>query len=258
MNEYDPHSFIQIIDQTQENAYYYRFKTSDFHYQNNTISICDNILSMYKLKLITDSFDININIIPTLFLKKRLGGNYAMGYFKYFHLPTQHEIVFMNSKIEGTIKTKNKESKIYGNGYMEKDLGTRFPKRWLWIQANRFLKNNIALVISKADLIGSISGFFCFLNVDSKEYRFATYNFSKIKHYYKNDKIYITLKKSKYTLKIGLKWQSGYTIIAPVKNARMQKEIEESVNSNLTLSLYKNNKLILCDKSNNVSCEYLY
>ena len=83
---------------------------------------------------------------------------------------------------------------------MEKDLGTRFPKRWLWIQSNNFLNNNIALVVSKADLMAKLSGFFCFLNVNGKEYHFATYNFSKIESYRNKNNIKITLKNNNYTL----------------------------------------------------------
>lgn len=222
------------------------------------IKIKDNSISTNKFRLLIDSFDIDINIIPTLYLKKRLINGGVMGPFKYLYLPTCHEIIFMNSKIEGHIKTGNIDSKIEGTGYMEKDLGTRFPKRWLWIQTNHFQNNNISLVISKADLIGKISGFFCFLNTNGKEYRFATYNFSKIHHYRDGNNIKITLKKGKYLLKVEVKQEPGHLILAPVRKAKMERKIEESLISSLTLSLYKSDKLIFNDTGINVGCEYLY
>lgn len=258
LNQKDPHSFIQVIDQTQNKSYYFRFNVSDFYYSDNLIIIGDSSLSTNRLRLLVDDFDIDIIIKPTVFLKKRIFGNGVMGIFKNFHLSTQHEIVFMNSEIRGTIKTKTRDSKVYGNGYMEKDLGTRFPKRWLWIQSNHFLNNNIALVISRADLIAGFSGFFCFLNVNGKEYRFATYNCSKIEHCRDKDNINITLKKGNSILKINLKWHPGCMILAPVKKAKMKRKIEESSSSTLTLSLYKNGEMILFDTSYNVACEYIY
>lgn len=257
-NEKDPHSFIQIIDKNQDKAYYFRFKISDFYYENNIIKIKDNLISTNKLILRVDSFDIDINITPNLFLKKRVINGGVMGPFKYLYFPTRHEIIFMNSKIEGHVKTKNIDCKISGTGYMEKDLGTRFPTRWLWIQTNHFKNNNISLIVSKADLIGKISGFFCFLNINGKEYRFTTYNFSKIKNYSNENKVNIILKKGKYILKIKVKMKSGNLILAPIKKAKMQRKIEESLVSSLDLVLYKRNKSILNTTAINVGCEYLY
>lgn len=258
LNLKDPHSFIQIIDQSQCKSYYYRYKVGDFYYSNNVIIIGENILSTNRLRILVDCFDVDIIIKPTVFLKNRFVGDGVMGIFKYLNLPTRHEIIFMNSEIRGTIKTETRDSKIYGNAYMEKDLGTRFPKKWLWLQTNKFLNNNIALVVSKADLFSNFSGFFCFLNVNGKEYRFATYNCSKIKHYRNKDNITIILQNSDYILVIKLKWHPGNMIVAPVKNARMNRKIEESLDSSLTLSLYKNKEMILFDTSYNVSCEYTY
>ncbi len=258
LNQKDPHSFIQIIDQSENKSYYYRFKVSDFHYSDNVIIIGDNCISTNRVRLLVDNFDVDIIIRPTIFLKRRIGGNSVMGMFKYLNLPIQHEIVFMNSEIRGTIKTETRDSKIYGNAYMEKDFGTMFPKKWLWIQSSNFLNNNISLVVSKADILANFSGFFCFLNVNGKEYRFATYNCSKIKHYRNNDNITLILQNGNYILVLKLKWHPGSTLIAPVKKAEMKRKIEESLSSTITLSLYKNRQMILFDTSYNVSCEYLY
>lgn len=258
LNEDDPHSFIQVIDQSQGRAFYYKFKVSEFHYSDNIIKIGDNLISTNRLRLLVDTFDIDLNIKPTVFLKKRILPGGAMSFYKYLFLPTRHEIIFMNSDVEGYVKSKNRDSKISGTGYMEKDLGTRFPKRWIWFQTNHFLSNNISLIFSKADLVGKISGFFCFLNVNGKEYRFATYNLSKVKVSRKGDKVKIILKKGIYHLRIELKLKSGYLIIAPVEKAKMEKEIEERLNSTLKISLYKNNKLILSDIGKNVTCKYTY
>lgn len=120
LNKNDPHSFIQIIDQNEKKSYYHKFNVSDFTYNNNEITIGKNILSTSKLKLSVSNFNADINIKPMTFLKNKLG---VMGFLNIF-LPTRHEIIFMNSKIEGLIKN----SRINGNGYMEKDLGTRFLK----------------------------------------------------------------------------------------------------------------------------------
>ncbi len=258
LNEEDPHSFIQIIDQRQNKVYYFKYKVSDFSHTDNLISIGNNVLSCNCLKLLVYPFDIDVTINPTTYLKRRFFGRSVMSYLKYLPLPTKHEIVYMKAKVKGIIKNMNNRFDFCGSGYMEKDYGTAFPKRWLWIQTNQFTHNDISLVISKADLLGRISGFFCFLNINGKEYRFATYNGAKIKKKRVKDGINFIIKKDEYTLKIRLKKEKGNMIIAPVHKAKMAKKIEESLNSKLFLFLYKNNKLIKKDSSFVVACEYLY
>lgn len=257
-NEEDPHSFIQVIDQFHEKAYYFKFETSDFKYENNMIKIKDNIFSPSKLKLLISPFDIDINIKPSLNLQKHLGFTSIMSYFKYLPIPLCHEIVFMKAAVDGVVKIDNDVLKINGTGYMEKDLGTKFPKRWLWIQTNHFMNNEISLVISKADLRASITGFFCVINIKGREYRFATYNGAKIKHDMVNQKLKIEIKKGFYVLKISVDLKPGHLIIAPIKKAKMAKKIEESLISTLDLSLYQNNKLIINDQAINVASEYLF
>ena len=181
-----------------------------------------------------------------------------MGFFKYLPLPTQHEIVFMNSKVGGSIKTKSNEYQINGNGYMEKNMGTRFPKKWLWVQANQFEKYNASFVLAKADLFGKFSGFFCVLNVDGEEIRFATYNGFKINYNCDDDDITITIQKNKIQLILKVKWAEGHLIIAPIKRGKMEKEIEESLISTLAISLYRDSELIFHDTAINVGFENLY
>lgn len=258
LNKNDSHSFIQVIDGVQKRSHYFRFDINDFSYKDNEISIGKNILSSNKLIINTDELDININIKSKQLLKNRLFGNSVMNFLKYLPIPTKHEIVFMDADVTGTILYKNKTINLVGKGYMEKDLGTRFPKKWLWIQTNCFKNSDTSFVLGCADLLLNINGFFCFLIIKDYEYRFATYNFSEIKYQKKKNKIIINIKNHKYSLKIDVLYNKGYNIIAPIKNAKMIKKIEESINSSLNIKLYKHKKLIFEDKASNVSCEYLY
>jgi hypothetical protein len=254
----DPHSFIQVIDSSENKSYYFRFEVSDFYYNRDAIRIKDNILGIHQLKIQIEPFDIDLNIAPTLFLKKGLFSGCIMHFFKYLPLPTYHEIVFLKAKVEGSIKAKNDSYKINGHGYMEKNFGTRFPKTWLWVQANDFEKYNASLILAKAQMFGQFTGFFCLLNVEGEELRFATYNGFKMEHHIKGNDIKITIEKGKVYLIIDVKWTDGAYIIAPVKHGKMEKEIEESLTSTLTISLYRENELIFHDTAINVGCENLY
>lgn len=256
--EDDPHSFIQIIDSDEQKAYYFRFNVCDFYYNKKAIRIKDNILGIHQLKISIEPFDIDINIKPTTHLKRDGLCKCAMSFFRYLPLPTYHDIIFMKAKVEGTIKTSTQDYKINGSAYMEKNLGTKFPKQWLWVQTNHFDNSNSSLVLAKADLMGNCSGFFCILNIDGDEFRFATYNGFKINHSHDENTIKITMEKDDIYLIIKVKYESGCLIVAPISKAKMEREIEESLKSTLLLSLYRGNELIFHDTATNVGCENLY
>lgn len=253
----DPHSFIQIISNNDDNSYYFRFDISDFYYNNNSVRIKDNILGMHQLKLKVGSFDINLNIKPTIELKNYFLTNSAMGCIKYLPLPAYHEIVFMDSKVEGTIKDSNSSKEINGSGYMEKNWGSCFPKKWLWLQSNDFNKYNASIVLAVADIFGK-KGFFCILNVDGEELRFATYNFFKVSLEPGDDEARIIIDKKNIRLVITVKTNDSHIIIGPERHGKMAKEITESLTGTLTISLYRNDELIFNDSANNVGCEILY
>jgi hypothetical protein len=252
--EYDPHAFIQIVANNQDKPYYYRFDVKDFYYNRESIKIGDNIFGLHELKLKIGPLNINLNIKPTVELKKYFLTKSAMGCVRYLPLPTYHEIVFMNSKVEGQINEKD----FHGNGYMEKNFGTCFPKEWLWIQTNHFQNNNASFTLAAATIANKKKAFFCILNVDGDELRFATYNFFKIKLKYDSNDIKVIIEKDKVSLIIEVKESNGYTVIGPSKNGKINREIKESIDSSLTLYLYKDGELIFTDTAINVGCENLY
>lgn len=257
LHENDPHSFIQIMDSNDNESHYFRFKVEDFYYNKDIIRIKDNILSIHKLKVSIDDFQIDLNITPTANLKGIFCMKSVMGLFRYLPLPVYHEVIFMNSKVEGSIKTNSIDTTINGSGYMEKNYGTCFPKKWLWFQTNTFKNYNASFVFAKANVI-CVEPFFCILNIGGDEFRFASYNGFNAKYLNNDDKIEVIIKKNNVYLKITVNRTPGQLIIAPIKNGKMQREIEESLTSTLTISLYENNKLIFQDEASNVSCENLY
>ena len=254
----DPHSFIQILDATEKKSYYFRFEVSDFYYNKDAIRIKDNIFGINQLKISIDPFDIDLNINPTVFIQRNGLAKCAMGFFKHLPLTTYHEIIFMKAKIEGSLKTKNHDGLVNGVGYMEKNFGCRFPKQWLWIQTNHFEKYNASFILAQADLIGKCDGFFSILNVDGDEFRFATYNGFRIERNFEGNDIKVTIEREDICLIVKVKYEPGNLLIASLDKGKMAKEIEESLTSTLTLSLYRGSELIFQDTATNVGCENLY
>ncbi len=143
-------------------------------------------------------------------------------------------------------------------GYIEKDWGISFPKSYIWCQGNTFRNSSSSFMLSIANIpfkFLNFRGMICDLIVGNKEYKFTTYNNAKILQYNVNrENINITLKKGKYILNIKSNNNTGNKLIAPVKG-NMNKNILESITSNVYISLTKDGNIIFSDMSSNCGLE---
>jgi tocopherol cyclase len=252
----DAHSFIQYIyvslDENSNKTIktgYVKYPVKDFKFNNNPfmLQIEDNIFteSIISIKIV----DKNINIEGTLELgsftpiKKSIFTPNIMGFFAYIpKMECYHGIVSMNHGVKGILMINNEQVDFNnGKGYIEKDWGTSFPERYIWIQCNNFKNNNTSIFCSIADIpfMGkSFLGYIINLVIDGKEYRFATYNNSKLKiQSITKEKITLLLEDSKTKLKIEAYLNETGELIAPQKG-RMQKIVKEEVSGKVKINLY--------------------
>jgi len=264
----DVHCFIQYIVVSLDNdnlktikTGYVKYPRKDFKFNNNPfmIQIGENIFteSLISIKI----FDGDLHIEGTLKLgsftpiKKSILSPNIMGCFAYIPImECYHGIVSMNHIVNGVLKINNEEIDINnGKGYIEKDWGTSFPKKYIWIQCNSFKNKKTSIFCSIADIPfskKSFLGFICNLLIDGKEYRFATYNNSKLKiESITSGKILILLENSKEKLRIEANLNETGELIAP-DQGKMQKIIKEEVLGEVKIYLYnKKNRTIYEDTS---------
>lgn len=113
-------------------------------------------------------------------------------------------------------------------------------------------KNNKKAFIQ---VITENSSYFVNYDINNKEYKFTTYNNSKlIENEINNKFINITLKKGNYYLNVKSTYNKGLKLLAPVKG-KMQKNILENICSKITINLKYKYKLIFSDTSNNCGLE---
>ena len=261
------HSFIQVMDGVKYKSYNIKYPINSFTYvTDDAVKIGNNIFSKNGIRLDIDRNELKIsgellfdNICD---IKRSKLSPTAMGYFEYFNfLECKHEVLSMNHNIVGELAINhsdhsNKDTILNfnnGKGYIEKDMGTSFPKNYVWVQCNHFKNESISLMCSVADIpfiYKSFKGFICILHVNNNEYRFTTYNNSKIvNETITNKNINITLKNNMYYLEINAEINKAAPLFSP-KNAAMSSSIMESLQSNVTIKLYDNNKnLIVKDES---------
>lgn len=256
--------FIQVI--TIEKSYYIPYSINDFKftYEPFSITIGNNYFSETKLKIDISYNDLEIKgeleFSKNVKLNKTLLAPNIMGPFSYVpNMECNHAILSLKHDINGILKVNEKIIRFEnGTGYIEKDWGTSFPKSYLWCQGNSFENKNASLFLSIADIpfkFFSFTGFICTFYLDGKEYRFTTYNGSKIISYRnKNNTIKVALQKKDYKIFLVAEYVDSSNLLAP-QNGNMSVHVSESVNSKIKVTLSKDDHIVFDGWSKNCGVE---
>lgn len=264
LDEKDSHAFVQTIisiDSGQESrleTHYHRFSTKDFFYENEPFSlkIGSNIFRNdgIEIDLANEKYSLKGEIHFSEFTKIRtsLISPGIMGYFTYLpFMECYHGIISMSHFLKGYLLYNGELLNFNnGKGYIEKDWGTSFPREYLWVQSNNFGGSDASVTCAVADipfLGSSFRGFICNLTFDSKEYRFATYNCSKMtKVDCRNGIIDIEIVKGNLKFELRAEISDGGSLKAP-RNGGMNSVISEGLRGVVKVRLFKKPGEILFD-----------
>lgn len=269
-NDKEPHAFIQVIVNNHKKimTQYVRFNMSDFNYnkQTNQVTIQDNIfgINAFEINIKTDEIQIKGRLVLEnhMPIKTNRISPSIMGFFKYFpFMECNHDVVSMSHDLSGEIEVDGINIDFnQGKGYLEKDYGRSFPESYVWLQSNHFKHTKTAFMLSFATIpyLGfKFKGFIVNLNYLQKEYRFATYNFSKIKLLDKTEhRISFIVKKGRYQLIIIAENKDTIPLKSPRKGA-MEQYIKEGLSGKIFLKLFDKNKLILEDEGFSAGIEIM-
>ena len=269
-NKINPHAFIQVIynDRINIKTDYLRFDINDFSYdyKENILSIKNNQFSLESLSIDYESKDLLVK--GKVFLKNlqpitsNIFSPSIMGFFEYFpFMECNHDVVSMSHQLSGEIRIDERVINFdNGKGYIEKDYGKSFPSSYVWIQSNHFEDEESSFMFSYAKIpyLGlKFNGFLTNLIYHNKEYRFATYNFSKIEIIKKEEhSVVFEIRKGKYKLIITAK-NSDTTLLAAPKEGAMDHLIKEGLSGQVEIVLYKNKELIYSDIGKSAGIEIM-
>lgn len=272
-NREDSHAFIQTILLHEKNkawdlkSRYFKFQAHEFECTDSPFSlkIKDNLFSKngIELMLADDEYSLKGSIRFSAFTGIKRTPIYpsAMGFFAYMpFMECYHDIISMNHDIAGNIVVN---SKIFdfnnGKGYIEKDWGTSFPRKYIWLQSNHFECSDASIMLSVATIpfLGtSFKGFICNLHICGKEYRFATYNNSRIiKSQIGEGSFEFTIVHGEHKLVIKAGVSSDVSILKAPDNGFMNVQIKEGLSGNVSLRLYKNTSILFEDYSDACAIE---
>ena len=259
-----PKAFVQVI--TEDNSYFVNYKIEDFKFNHNPfiIKVGNNVFSRDGIHIDIKTEDLNINGNIKYSNNKSINTDFMnpniMGPFSYIpFMECNHAILSMQNTSNGMININNTIMNFDNDmGYIEKDWGISFPKSYIWCQGNNFKKSNASFMLSIADVpfkMFKFRGVICVLMIGDKEYKFTTYNNSRLVEYGVNDNsLNITLKKGDWHINLKSSFDKGQKLSAPVKG-KMEKNIFESIASNIKITLKQGDNIIFSDTSTNCGLE---
>lgn len=272
INKKDPHLFIQVFFIKNNlkptlNTFYirYPYQKNFYHKDQFEVKIGQSLFSNDKVKIdIKDQIHIEgeISIINKTPIKKSLITPNIMGFFGYFgFMECYHGVISMNHHLMGNLLIDGIQYSFdHGKGYIEKDWGKSFPRAYVWVQSNHFKEENVSLMFSYADIpfLGFyFKGLISILHIHGMEYRFATYNFTKVKHEeISPNRVFYTLKKRNLTLQMTAFKKESVDLISP-KNGMMNQTIKEGLSGEVEVKLYKRKMLIYEGKGSSAGIEIM-
>jgi hypothetical protein len=266
----NPHAFIQVIHQHLDDikTKYISYDLNEFSYDQShfTLKIGESKFSLKSAVINIESdglsvvADIEINHLTAIQTSKLSPS--IMGFFDFFpFMECNHDVVSMNHDLRGYIYwNKIKYDFNGGKGYIEKDFGKSFPESYVWIQSNHFQKTKDAFMFSYAKIpfLGfKFNGLIANLIVANEEYRFATYNRSKIKVLTQKDNHFkAEVKKGKFKLLIDAR-NKGVVALASPKDGEMNHQIKEGLSGQVHLMLYYKDHLLFDDTGRRAGVEIM-
>lgn len=251
INQSDSHAFIQFLYHNKNSelkAYNVKFPISSFNAIDSPfkVTIEENHFSLSKIHLQENANKLkihgSINFQDITPLQTTLLCPNIMGVFSYIpNMECNHGVLSMNHQLSGKLIINEEEIDFTnGKGYIEKDWGYSFPSKYIWIQSNHFSNSSVSLFCSIAKIPFfkfSFTGFICNFICNGNEYRFATYNHSKldIVSITKTD-FHIQLKNRHHLLEIKGTASSSKELLSPSQSG-MNSTIKEGLSGNVHVVL---------------------
>lgn len=183
----------------------------------------------------------------------------VLGPLAFVKMPCKHAVLSMESRLSGSLNINGKVFDFTGGkGYLEKDWGTSFPKKYLWTQCNDFsdgTDTRISAAIAEIPFGNrSLLGCYACIEHGGKKYKMATYLGAKAEEM-SEDGFRIRQQSLIFEGRRTDKEQ-GVRLKSP-QNAQMTGETVELLECGMEYCLIKHGQEIFRLKSNRASFEVL-
>ena len=260
----DPHAFVQILLTKPVRTYYFHYPIESFRQVGDRFWIGNNQFSQRQvhLELRQDGFECigTLDYQSTTPLKRTRYMPSIMGPFAYLdHMECNHGVVSMNHRVNGRLSI-NDEFWLFSRdtGYIEKDWGKSFPKRYIWMQGNNFKTSEASVMVSIAHIpfLGlSFEGIIAEVSLPNRSIRIATYLGARRESLvHTQNGFTLTLRQGRLRILIEAKMDQVGELKSP-KHGVMKDTIKEGLGGTINVTLQRRNKTIWEDRSTHCGIE---
>jgi len=247
----DHHAFIQVIDGVRQVTSYHRFPLEAFSADKEVLDvrIGNNHFSRELVSLDLPELKGEIKFHHSIPLVSSVLSPGIMGWYSFMpSMQCYHGVVSLHHLLEGkTTGTAGEIEWSSGVGYIEKDWGTSFPKCWIWIHSNNFKEQSPASLMASVAHIPWMGryfpGFIVVLLAGGIEYRFATYNGSRMKCSVLDDRVVMEFKRGEMHLTIHA-FRGPTAVLRSPLTGQMTGKVNESLQARVEVVLSRSGQAI--------------
>lgn len=244
LKEGDHHAFIQVISTVDSESAYLRYPINQFSYTPGRFEV-----TIGKNRFSRDSVHLEDALITgDLCYGKPLWHRpvwYApnvMG--PYTYVPTMecnHAVLSLDHEVSGSVSYNDTRLSFDGGrGYQEKDWGTSFPSKWVWLQCNSFSSEKTSLFLSYARIPwrnSSFLGYIASVSLAGQVHHFTTYTRGRcVADRIESPSVSLTLENRSVQVSVRATAPEGSELIAPVKGS-MERRIFESLSAEVSMQV---------------------
>lgn len=241
------HAFIQTLDTISNQSQYIKFDISEFKYDKYHFHISLKNNHFYKDHIVLSLNEsvkiqgtVNFGIMTSIKTNQYMPT--IMGPFSYLkNMECVHSIISLYHQCFVDLKINDTHFDTKAIGYIEKDRGHSFPKKYYWLQSNCYEESigSLSFAIADIDLkITHFTGIIMTLMIEKKHYYFASYLGAHVKEVSKD---YIHIRQFKYDIHLYIEHQQPYELKAP-KFGKMDIVVLEELKANIRVEIYYNKK----------------
>lgn len=237
-------SFIQIASNYNEEVELYKFPLSELKPSADSFyfKIGDNEFGPDRIVINIGQINADIQLTNSIHWKRSFLRPNIMGFLSFVpKVECKHDVITIKTDVSGYINLEKQKIVFeHGDGYIEKNWGSSFPKEYMWLHANQFKNKELSLqfAIAKPKWIFARPKVHIGYVMLDNPIHFGSHRLSTVKVRAKNDSISITIKTSKHIIHVIVNNRAPVNLMGP-KKGQLQNEIAEYLNSEIELILIK-------------------
>lgn len=241
----EKYSFIQVASNYSEKVSFFKFPLSELTAAEDRFEfkIGQNFFSKNRISF--DLGDINgeVSLANNVNWKRSFLNPNIMGFLSFIpRVECKHDVITINTDVLGEINLSKQQIQFdEGDGYIEKNWGSSFPNKYMWLHANQFKNKELSLqfAIAKPKWLFFRPQVYIGYVMNGKLIHFATHRLSWAKIQTHKSHTSVKIHKLRRTILIKIKNDSPVNLIGPKKGS-LNSSIDEYLKSDIELIISKN------------------